>query len=248
MKTYAIVGNGTPPAKAVKAALEDLPLGKDDAFQLAWADGRKNPTMGTIFDFILGDEADESTQFQFVLSYKDGEQPEAWFRDAPKGIVQKTRDPQAKSLDGADVVLFLWDDEQDESQIDFVFDAFSEPVEILNLSNGLVPIVASPEDLPEPIEADEYIEARERIEEELDDDKEIEEAISEFIESATRHRRSLKLVASNGEEVDREAKGDYIPVAEEPATLAGLIHGLADTFHDLFDQLEEIAQFIEKEK
>jgi hypothetical protein len=142
-KTHAIVGTGTAPTKVITEGLRDG-LSKGDTVALVWK-GKPSDTEEAIYDYVLENE------FAFTMYYEEGTNPPRVFRESDHGVTQKVRNATKAAIkDATGTVLFLWDNESDDDQIDPVFDFKADGVMILELTNGLSPITDG--DIPEPVE------------------------------------------------------------------------------------------------
>lgn len=148
MNIHAIVGNGTAPEKVINEGLRDV-IKADDAVGIVWS-GPPNDTEEAIFGYILDNDV------TFILYYEDGDKLPKAFREADHGVCQKSRTPAVaaiKAVEGKGKVLFLWDDEADDDQVDVVFNNVDKGTLVLELTNGLAPIALN-EDIPEPTDPD----------------------------------------------------------------------------------------------
>ena len=164
MATHVVIGTGPCPKEAVAEALRDA-LSDGDTLGVAWSGSPVPESVGAVYDYILDHEID------FVLMYTDEQKVHSAFREAEHGVVQKSRNPNAsllKALDGK--VLFLWNDD-DPGLIEQVFDSVPDAT-VLELSNGLAPIILADEEVPQPEapvapieeEEDDYRYTREELE------------------------------------------------------------------------------------
>ncbi len=144
MNVHAVVGHALTPAKAIKVVLGDV-VNKGDSVSMVWS-GPPNDTLEAVYDYVLDNDV------PFCMYYADGTNPPKVFREAEFGVCQKTRNPDiaaVQSVEGDGAVLFLWDDNGGEGQIEYVFDHKPESARVLELSNGGSPITIDV-DLPEP--------------------------------------------------------------------------------------------------
>ena len=151
MNVHAIVGNGEAAPKAVLESLRDV-VKPGDVVGLIW-NGKPSKTEEAIYDFLLP-ESDQYEPVPFVLYYVDGDKVPSVFREAEHGTVQKTRNPEqsvVEAVEGKGKILFRWNDDEGDEQIDGLFDVIDEGTLVLELTNGLAPIkrVADGE-IPEP--------------------------------------------------------------------------------------------------
>lgn len=164
MATHVVIGTGPCPKEAVTEALRDA-LSDGDTLGVAWSGSPVPESVGAVYDYILDHEID------FVLMYADEQKVHSAFREAEHGVVQKSRNPNEsllKALDGK--VLFLWNDD-DPGLIEQVFDSVPDAT-VLELSNGLAPIILADEEAPQPEapvapveeEEDDYRYTREELE------------------------------------------------------------------------------------
>jgi hypothetical protein len=147
-KIHAIVGTGTAPTEVLKEGLRDA-VGSKDCVALLWQ-GPPNDTMEDIYDYVM------DNGIMFVMFYADGVTPARVFREADNGAVQKVRDPfkaALQSVANGGSVLFLWDEDAADEQVEPVFDFVERGTLVLELTNGLAPISLDV-DIPEPVEAE----------------------------------------------------------------------------------------------
>ena len=146
MKVHAVVGRGTAPAKVINEGLRDV-VGKEDTVSLVWL-GKPKEGEEAVYDFVL--EHDVS----FQMFYNDDSTPPRVFREADHGAVQKVRNPLKSALESVEnggKVLYLWDADADDDQVEVVFDIIDAGTLVLELTNGLAPISIDM-DIPEPEE------------------------------------------------------------------------------------------------
>lgn len=144
MTQHAVVGTGEAPKRVVIEGLTDI-VKSGDCVALIWR-GKPNDTTEVVYDYVLDNEVN------FVMYYEEGTTPPRVFREADHGLVQKVRNSvkaAVQSVEGKGAVLFLWDDEDEDSQVDPVFDFKSAGTLVLALTNGLAPITDESE-IPEP--------------------------------------------------------------------------------------------------
>lgn len=139
---HAVLGTGDCSPAAICESLKDA-LDQGDELILPWI-WPIPPSLETVYGYVLDNEV------PFTLMYSDADKkpPTKHFREADFGIVQKSRDPIGACISRrTGAVLYLWDD--DSELIDAIFD--SDPkVVVLELSNGLAPIVAVDAEEEEP--------------------------------------------------------------------------------------------------
>ena len=158
---HAVVGSGTAPEKVIVEGLRDA-LRPNDVVGLVW-EGKPHETQEVIYDYVLDNDV------EFILYYTDGQNPPKVFRENDHGVVQKVRNATVaavKAVEGKGKVLFLWDEDADDDQIDVVADHVPAGHLILELTNGLTPIEVTV-DIPEPMDPD--VPADPEEEEEEDD-------------------------------------------------------------------------------
>lgn len=184
MNVHAIVGTGNAPKKVIIEGLSDV-IQETDSVSLIW-NGKPTPTEEIIFDYILDNEVG------FTLSYEEGATVPKAFREADHGVCQKTRTPQIttlKSVEGQGKVLFLWDNQDEDDQVNFVFDNIGKSTLVLELTNGCAPIELN-DDIPEPVDPD----VAKEVEEEVDDTKFSKEELESMTAVAVkRYGARLKL-------------------------------------------------------
>lgn len=145
MKVHAIVGSGSAPTKVIQEGLRDA-VSKKDAVSLVWQ-GPPSDTLEDVYDYVMDNE------IQFQMFYADGTTPARVFRESEHGAVQKVRDPFKAALQSVagGSVLFLWNEDEDDDQIEPVFELVERGTLVLELTNGLAPISIDM-DIPEPVE------------------------------------------------------------------------------------------------
>ena len=146
MKVHAIVGTGSAPTKVIQEGLRDG-ISTKDAVSLIWL-GSPTEAMEDVYDYIMEHE------IAFQMFYADGTTPARVFRESEHGAVQKVRDPYKaalQSVENGGKVLFLWNEDDDDNQIDPVFEHIARGTLVLELSNGLAPI-SMDMDIPEPVD------------------------------------------------------------------------------------------------
>jgi len=139
---HAVLGTGPSSEKAIVEALKDA-LSDGDEMAMPWVWPIPD-SLSYVYKYALDHEV------PFTLFYSDdaAKPPTKSFREAGSCVVQKTRDPFGACLKACDdSVLFLWDDETAENDIQKIF-AGSESAVVLELSNGLAPIVLTEEAPP----------------------------------------------------------------------------------------------------
>lgn len=159
MKQHAVVGAGTAPAKVIREGLNDV-LDEGDVVLLQWT-GKPTEGQETVYDYVLDNE------IPFVMYYEDGANPPKVFRESDEGTIQKSREPLGKALDDTTGSVLVLDEDDDEFLI-LVHDMKDPGSVMLNLTNGLAPIVIEDED-PEVTEAASRYEDDEEEDEDEDD-------------------------------------------------------------------------------
>jgi len=142
---HVVIGSGSAPATAITESLRDL-LKSGDELSFRWTGSPVPESYEAVYGYVLDNE------IPFTMLYVDGQKIPGAFRDSESGVVQKVRDPEQsllKNFDGK--VLLLWDDGENEEGglIDRIFDSCPD-VEVLELTNGLAPIVLETTDAPAP--------------------------------------------------------------------------------------------------
>jgi hypothetical protein len=166
---HAIVGSGSVKPSVVKAGLRDV-LKEGDGVALVWS-GRPSEGMEAVYDYILDEE------FNFQMFYAEGTTPPKVFRESELGFVQKTRAPlvsAVKAVTEYGTVLFFWDEDNAESEINLVADHVMEGTKVLEMTGGLHPIEIDPTDMPVPQEV--------KVEDEPDEDEDEEDFTKEELE------------------------------------------------------------------
>lgn len=138
---HVVLGTGSAPDKVIVEGLNDI-LKEGDELAFAWSGSPVPPSLEAVYGYVLDNE------IPFTMVYTEEQKVPGSFRMAEHGVVQKVRNPISsllKDLEGGNVLL-LWDDEEngDGGIIHQVFDAHPE-ARVLELSNGLAPIVADVE-------------------------------------------------------------------------------------------------------
>lgn len=143
MSTHVVMGIGDAPESVITEGLRDV-LKEGDDIAFAWVGSPVPKSLEAVYGYVLDNEV------QFTMYYTDGQKIPGAFREADHGMVVKTRDifsSLVKSVSGN--VLYLWDDGELELA-ERIFD--STECKILELSNGLVPIVLEEAPAPELVE------------------------------------------------------------------------------------------------
>lgn len=147
---HVVIGSGSAPATAISESLRDL-IKDGDELAFAWTGSPVPEGYEAVYGYALDNE------IPFTMLYTDGQKIPGLFRDSEFGVVQKVRDTEQsllKNLDGK--VLLMWEDSENEEGglIDRIFDSCPN-VEVLELTNGLAPIVIESEvDEPAPTATD----------------------------------------------------------------------------------------------
>jgi hypothetical protein len=149
---HVVIGSGSAPATAISESLRDL-IKDGDELAFAWTGSPVPEGYEAVYGYALDNE------IPFTMLYTDGQKIPGVFRDSEFGVVQKVRDTEQsllKNLDGK--VLLMWEDSENEEGglIDRIFDSCPN-VEVLELTNGLAPIVIESEvgePEPEPVTTD----------------------------------------------------------------------------------------------
>lgn len=147
MTVHAVVGTGTAPEKVIIEGLNDVVSG-NDCVGLIWA-GKPNATTEVVYDYVLDND------LNFIMYYAEGVTPPRVFRESENGVVQKVRNPikaAVQAVEGKGKILFLWDSDDEDQQVDPVFDFKNEGTLVLELTNGLAPIKKIDPSIPEPKE------------------------------------------------------------------------------------------------
>lgn len=133
---YGIIGSGTAPTKAVRAALDDLPKGS--TFIVPAGPGFSN--LEPVYDWILDTESVFTVVGKPVRILAEAAEwavPSATPEDTVlENLINSEADKKA--------LLVMWGDGSDS----VILSAHSKGISILELSNGLTPITV--EDSPEP--------------------------------------------------------------------------------------------------
>jgi hypothetical protein len=146
---HTVLGTGNAPEKVIVEGLKDI-VKAGDELAFAWSGSPVPPSLEAVYGYVLDNE------IPFTMVYTEEQKVPGSFRMAEHGVVQKVRNPISSLLKDLDEgnVLLLWDDEEngDGGIIHQVFDAHPE-AKVLELSNGLAPIVADVEG-PQPVESE----------------------------------------------------------------------------------------------
>ena len=165
MATHIVIGNGPCSSEAVTASLKDV-IAEGDALALAWAGVNIPESVEAVYKFAF------DTEMALTVFYSEGQTVHSMVRDRDHVSVVKVRDTRESLLKAVDgKVLVLWDD--DEDYINYVFDTRPE-AEVLELSNGLAPIIGIVE---EPSNEPEVVEE--------EDDEQVTPMTRDELESAT---------------------------------------------------------------
>ena len=158
MTNYAVIGNASTSGKAIREALKDI-VEPGDSFSVIW-DGKPSESLEAVYDFLV--DAEDEDDISGTLFHATDDVPKI-FRESDNLQPYKTKHPINAMLDmdgdvAIDKVLFLWDDDEDEAN-DMINDVFDRVegtnIEVLELSNGLTPIVVGDEAVPEDSEPEE---------------------------------------------------------------------------------------------
>lgn len=166
MKIHAVVGTGQGSKASEKAIVESLRdvVGADDCVNLVWS-GKPSEALEVVYDYVL------ENNLSFVMYHAEGTTPPRVFRESDEGVVQKVRNPDkaaVEKVDNGGAVLYLWDEDEADDQVDHVFDHKSGSALVLELTNGLAPIDVTETEVPEPVEPDKYEDSDEDSEDEDD--------------------------------------------------------------------------------
>lgn len=144
MATHAVIGTGNAPSKVVMDGLAEA-IEDGDKLSLVW---EGSPEDGSAIESVYAFVKDSETPT--VVFHADEQNVPQALRSWDNVSVVKTRHPLTSALDSvADggAVLFLWNDDAPD-EIHAVYD-HSESHNIMELSNGLCPIVLG-DDSPLP--------------------------------------------------------------------------------------------------
>lgn len=146
MRVHAVLGHGSSDDSedAIREALTEV-VRKGDTIGLPFTKPVPE-SVEWVLDYI------RATETPFVLYYNDEAVPPRLFRESEYGVVQKVRNPDAsalKAVENGGKVLFLWDDDEEDEQVEFVFDGKPDGSLVLALNKGLAPISLEDE-IPEP--------------------------------------------------------------------------------------------------
>lgn len=145
MATHVIIGTGTAPKNAVEESLLDVMSDGDD-LSLQWAG---IPADDSAYDTIFRVLRDK--EIPFTLFHTEEDKIPQELRSWPNASFSKSRDSRHKAVesmtsDGS--LMYLWgDDDVSSAEVEWLFDTFGG-ITVLELSNGLTPIII--EDAPPP--------------------------------------------------------------------------------------------------
>ena len=145
MATHVIIGTGTAPKNAVEESLLDV-LSDGDDLSLVWSG---LPSDDSAYDTIYRIVRDK--EISFTLFHTEDDKVPQELRSWPNASFSKSRDSRHKAVeslthDGS--LLYLWgDDDESSAEVEWLFDTFGG-IKVLELSNGLTPIII--EDAPPP--------------------------------------------------------------------------------------------------
>lgn len=137
-RIHALLGTGNAPKTVIQEGLRDL-LEEDDVVALPWY-GKPTDGLAAAYDYILDNDV------QFLMYHNPDNKPPKAFTSAESGSTLEVNGVEKQIL-GAMAnkgkVLILWDDNEAEELVNFVFDTVPESALVLELSNGLAPISLS---------------------------------------------------------------------------------------------------------
>ena len=150
LKTYGVLGNGNTNKNVIEDALREL--GTDNEFIVACG-SKTSESESRVLNWLIDMEV-------FYKVIHAGKAPEAFLEKAMTVHVhQDAVGPMLKLLKSASgTLLLLWDDAQTERMEEICIAAADAGVPILDLTNGLVPIMVTGEDTQEqaePVETEE---------------------------------------------------------------------------------------------
>jgi hypothetical protein len=143
MATHIILGKGHSTSNSVVTCLADA-LSDGDTLAMEWTGTPIPEAMEAAYGYAIDHEV------PFTLFYMEGQKVPEALKSAETITVQKVRsskDSLLKVLDGN--ILFLWDEQEAYDLLDYVWDNVPDAT-ILELSNGLAPIVGTAEE-PTPL-------------------------------------------------------------------------------------------------
>lgn len=142
MGHYVIIGSGDCPPEAVSESMRDT-LSENDSVAIRWS-SPMSEGLDSAFGFLL------DHKIPTVIYYEDGQQVHPAFRESESCEVVKVRNALSTLIQSVEKkVLVMWNDDE-YNIIEQVFDEVPH-VEMLELSNGLSPIVLSDEVTPQPV-------------------------------------------------------------------------------------------------
>lgn len=142
MGHYVIIGSGDCPPEAVSESMRDT-LSESDSVAIRWSSPMSDG-LDSAFGFLL------DHKIPTVIYYEDGQQVHPAFRESESCEVVKVRNALSTLIQSVEKkVLVMWNDDE-YNIIEQVFDEVPG-VEMLELSNGLSPIVISDEVVPQPV-------------------------------------------------------------------------------------------------
>ena len=143
MATHIILGKGHSTSNSVVTCLADA-LSDGDTLAMEWTGTPIPEAMEAAYGYAIDHEV------PFTLFYMEGQKVPEALKSAETITVQKVRsskDSLLKVLDGN--ILFLWDEQEAYDLLDYVWDNVPDAT-ILELSNGLAPIIGTAEE-PTPL-------------------------------------------------------------------------------------------------
>jgi hypothetical protein len=228
---HVVIGSGSAPATAITESLRDL-LKDGDELSFRWTGSPVPEGYEAVYGYVLDNE------IPYTMLYVDGQKIPGVFRDCEFGVVQKVRDPEQsllKNLDGK--VLLMWDDAENEEGglIDRIFDSCPD-AEVLELTNGLAPIVLETEDAPAPDSA----------EEEDDDMSFSKEQLSGMAEAAViRYGKRRGCGGSTKSEIIEELFGVEPTEKDDAPVVAGDTQSAPNWDQELINLINNFMQFHE---
>ena len=155
-KSIAVVGTGFSSETAIIESLKDAVF-EDDVVSIEWPSHGVPESVEVVLGYFLDNE------IECKVYYRDGQVLPRELMESATCSPTKVRYTLDSMLKEADQILYLWDDDENTKQqpplIDYVMDNMPEGVKILELTNGLAPIVGVDEPSGEPAPVEEEVEA-----------------------------------------------------------------------------------------
>lgn len=155
---HVVIDKGTAPKSVLIEGLNDV-LQDGDILALPWYGIKPTPDgLAEVYGYVLDNEV------EFIMYHASGSTPPRAILNSGHGAIQEVGNVNTalmNAVGGKGKVLFLWDSTDDEgssSLAERVIATVSEKTKVVELTNGLAPIVFTA-DIPDPpaAEGEEYL-------------------------------------------------------------------------------------------